>query len=149
LSAALSFWLTGKRETQTPGLTVSARGSRIRYAMRSGLENWPQAPKENAVSILPVLACAGKCLLGQVLGLALKWVASRLEKPTMSESELRLLTMGEVAREIGRGCQSWQVARIFERGLLPAAMRIGRYRVVRADQVPEIRRVLEEARYIK
>jgi AraC-like DNA-binding protein len=85
----------------------------------------------------------GKYLLGRVLDLALK----RAWRPIMSESEPRYLTMGEVAERLH--CQAWRVARVFQRGLLPETPRVGRYRVVREDQVPEVKRALEKAGYLK
>ena len=56
-------------------------------------------------------------------------------------------TLGEIARETG--ATPWQVRRLYERGLLPPAERIGLYRVVRAADLPAIRSALIEAGYLK
>jgi DNA-binding transcriptional MerR regulator len=55
-------------------------------------------------------------------------------------------TLGEIAREFG--ATIWQVRRLFERGILPPAERIGLYRVVRADDVPRVVEELRNAGYI-
>jgi len=56
------------------------------------------------------------------------------------------LTLGEVSKRFG--CFTWQVARIFERGLLPEPLRLGNYRVVAERDLPIIRRALAECGYI-
>lgn len=56
-------------------------------------------------------------------------------------------TLGEIARETG--ATQWQVRRLFERGLLPPAERIGLYRVVRAEDLPAIRTALIQAGYLE
>lgn len=55
-------------------------------------------------------------------------------------------TLGEIAREFG--ATVWQVRRLFERGILPPAERIGLYRVVRAGDVLRIVEELRTAGYI-
>ncbi len=55
-------------------------------------------------------------------------------------------TLGEIAREFG--ATVWQVRRLFERGILPPAERIGRYRVVRAGDLPRVVEELRKAGYI-
>ena len=55
-------------------------------------------------------------------------------------------TLGEIARE--HGATVWQVRRLFERGILPPAERIGLYRVVRADDLPRVVDALRVAGYI-
>jgi len=56
------------------------------------------------------------------------------------------LTLGEVARLCG--CLEWQVRRLFERGLLPPAERVGRNRVVVETELPAVRLALASAGYI-
>jgi DNA-binding transcriptional MerR regulator len=55
-------------------------------------------------------------------------------------------TMGQLARRYG--CQSWQVRRLFERGLLPPASRVGPYRVVSEADLPAVEFALQKAGYI-
>lgn len=64
-------------------------------------------------------------------------------------SETGFLTMGQVAERIGQGAQVWQIVRIFNRELLPPAMRLGRYRVVPEGRLKEIATVLREAGFLK
>lgn len=64
-----------------------------------------------------------------------------------AKSETGFLSFGEVADRLH--CQVWQVARIFDRELLPAAQRIGRNRVVPEGRLGEIERVLREAGFLK
>jgi DNA-binding transcriptional MerR regulator len=57
-----------------------------------------------------------------------------------------VLTIGTVARRLG--CQAWQVRRLFERGLLPPAARVGLYRVVAESDLPAVEQALREAGYL-
>lgn len=66
---------------------------------------------------------------------------------TSSTTQTGFLSLGEVANRLG--CQLWQVSRIFDRELLPAAQRIGRNRVVPESRLAEIRLVLREAGFLK
>jgi DNA-binding transcriptional MerR regulator len=56
------------------------------------------------------------------------------------------LTIGTVARRYG--CSAWQVRRLFERGLLPPAPRVGAYRVIAASDLPLVEKALREAGYL-
>jgi DNA-binding transcriptional MerR regulator len=56
------------------------------------------------------------------------------------------LTIGDVARRLG--CQGWQVRRLFQRGLLPEAARVGAYRVVSERDLPLVEKALREAGYL-
>lgn len=56
------------------------------------------------------------------------------------------LTVGAVA--LRYGCKPWQVRRLFERGLLPPAPRIGAYRMIAVADLPRIRRALRDAGYL-
>jgi hypothetical protein len=47
-----------------------------------------------------------------------------------------VLTIGDLARKFN--CPAWQVRRLFERGLLPPATRVGPYRVVAASDLPPV-----------
>jgi DNA-binding transcriptional MerR regulator len=60
---------------------------------------------------------------------------------------MSILTMGDVATRFG--VQVWQVRRLFERGLLPPAARVGAYRVVAADDLPAVEQALRTAGYLK
>jgi DNA-binding transcriptional MerR regulator len=56
------------------------------------------------------------------------------------------LTIGSVARRYG--CPAWKVRRLFERGLLPPAPRVGAYRVIAANDLPLVENALLEAGYL-
>jgi DNA-binding transcriptional MerR regulator len=56
------------------------------------------------------------------------------------------LTIGDVARRFG--CEPWQVRRLFERGLLPPAERLGAYRVVAASDLTAVEKALLTAGYL-
>ena len=58
------------------------------------------------------------------------------------------LLPGEAARRIGPHVQSWQVTRVFQRGLMPET-RIGRTRVVHEDQLPLLRDALIRAGFFR
>jgi hypothetical protein len=55
-------------------------------------------------------------------------------------------TTGDIARRYG--VEPWQVRRVFERGLLPPASRVGPYRVVAAADLPTVERALRAAGYL-
>jgi len=61
-------------------------------------------------------------------------------------SNANVLTIGAVARRFG--CTRWQVRRLFERGLLPPAPRVGAYRVIAADDLPVVEEALRRAGYL-
>jgi hypothetical protein len=52
---------------------------------------------------------------------------------------------------VGRlyGCPTWKVRRLFERGLLPPAPRIGAYRLVAVEDLPRVEQALRAAGYLK
>jgi hypothetical protein len=56
------------------------------------------------------------------------------------------LTIGAVANHFG--CQSWQVRRLFERGHLPPALRVGAYRVIPVADLHLVEDALREAGYL-
>lgn len=56
------------------------------------------------------------------------------------------LTVGSAARRLG--CQPWQIRRLFERGLLPPAPRVGPYRVISPEELPRVREALLRAGYL-
>jgi DNA-binding transcriptional MerR regulator len=58
-----------------------------------------------------------------------------------------VMTLGDVARLVG--VDVWQVRRLYERGLLPPAARVGGKRVVSAAELPRVRRALTEAGYLR
>jgi hypothetical protein len=57
------------------------------------------------------------------------------------------LTIGAVARRYG--CPPWKVRRLFERGLLPPAVRLGPYRVNAAGDLPLVETALRTAGYLR
>jgi DNA-binding transcriptional MerR regulator len=56
------------------------------------------------------------------------------------------LTIGAVADRFG--VAAWQVRRLFERGILPPADRVGMYRVVSLADLPRIESALRQAGYL-
>jgi hypothetical protein len=56
-----------------------------------------------------------------------------------------VMSTGELARHFG--CAAWQVRRLYERGLLPPAQRIGRYRYVAVADLPAVGAALARAGY--
>jgi len=56
------------------------------------------------------------------------------------------LTLGAVARHFG--LPVWKIRRLWERGLLPAADRIARYRVVPTSQLAAIEAALKTTGYL-
>jgi DNA-binding transcriptional MerR regulator len=55
-------------------------------------------------------------------------------------------TIGDLAKHFG--CQPWQVRRVFERGLLPPAQRLGAYRVMFAADLPQVEEALRKCGYL-
>jgi hypothetical protein len=55
-------------------------------------------------------------------------------------------TLGSVARRYQ--VEVWQVRRLYERGILPPAERIGQYRVIAHDDLPKVEQALREAGYL-
>lgn len=62
------------------------------------------------------------------------------------------LTLGEAADALTRSTShpthDWQIRRLYERGLLPPAERIGRNRVVRRRDLPKVLEALRAAGYV-
>ena len=56
------------------------------------------------------------------------------------------LSLGEVAARYG--VDLWKVQRLFRRRLLPTPPRVGPFRLVRADQLPEVEAALVRAGYL-
>jgi hypothetical protein len=56
------------------------------------------------------------------------------------------LTLGQVAKRFG--CRTWQVARLFEREILPEPKRIGILRVISIGELETVRAALEECGYM-
>jgi hypothetical protein len=61
-------------------------------------------------------------------------------------SESPYLTVGAAARRLGY--LTWQVRRLFERGLLPQAPRVGAYRVIAVAELPRVEAALRAAGYL-
>jgi DNA-binding transcriptional MerR regulator len=55
-------------------------------------------------------------------------------------------TVGAVAAMFGLA--PWQIRRLFERGLLPPARRIGAYRVIANKDLPIVEKALRDAGYL-
>jgi hypothetical protein len=58
-----------------------------------------------------------------------------------------MMSTGELARHFG--CAPWQTRRLFERGLLPPARRMGRYRYVAVTDLPAVEAALIRAGYLR
>jgi len=56
------------------------------------------------------------------------------------------LSLGEVAARYG--VDLWKVQRLFRRRLLPTPPRVGPFRVIRTDQLPEVEAALVRAGYL-
>jgi DNA-binding transcriptional MerR regulator len=56
------------------------------------------------------------------------------------------LTIGAASDQLG--VAAWKVRRLYERGILPPAERIGCYRVIDADDIPKVRAALRQAGYL-
>jgi DNA-binding transcriptional MerR regulator len=61
-------------------------------------------------------------------------------------SDPGVLSIGQIAEELG--CEAWQVRRLFQRGLLPPAARVGPFRVATRDELPVIEKALRKAGYL-
>ena len=57
------------------------------------------------------------------------------------------MTLGEVATHFH--IQLWQVRSLYQRGLLPPAQRIGRFRIVDASELPKLESALRAAGYLR
>jgi hypothetical protein len=58
----------------------------------------------------------------------------------------KVYTIGTLAAHFG--VRPWQVRRLFERGLLPPAARLGAYRVVGEGELPAVEAALRTAGYL-
>jgi DNA-binding transcriptional MerR regulator len=56
------------------------------------------------------------------------------------------LTVGAVAKHFG--VHPWQVRRVYERGLLPPAARVGAYRIIAVADLPLVEAALRQAGYL-
>lgn len=79
--------------------------------------------------------------------LVIAQISLLLRRKTVTEKNDRRLAVGEVARTLG--CQGWQIRRLFERGLLPPAERIGLYRVIPESELPKVKEALQKAGYLR
>jgi DNA-binding transcriptional MerR regulator len=64
----------------------------------------------------------------------------------MSKCESVPLSIGNVAERLG--VEPWQVRRVFEKGLLPPASRLGPWRVFAEGDLPRIKAALVERGYL-
>ncbi len=56
------------------------------------------------------------------------------------------LTVGEAAMRLH--CLEWRLRRVFERGLLPEPLRLGRYRLIPVADLPKIQKAMEDVGYL-
>jgi hypothetical protein len=61
-------------------------------------------------------------------------------------TDVPFLTLGAVARHFG--CQTWQIRRLFERGILPPAPRAGAYRLIAVRDLPAVEQALRDVGYL-
>jgi excisionase family DNA binding protein len=54
-----------------------------------------------------------------------------------------LLTIGEAAQRLG--CPEWRIRRLYQRGLLPPAERVGRNRVIAVADLSAVEKALRDA----
>jgi hypothetical protein len=64
----------------------------------------------------------------------------------ITQVDRELLTVGQAARALG--IDAWQVARLYERGILEEPPRLGRYRTIHRDDLPALRRAAQAAGYL-
>jgi hypothetical protein len=64
----------------------------------------------------------------------------------MNDLATQLYTVGSLAHHFG--VKPWQVRRLFSRGFLPAAARLGPSRVFSADDLPAVEDALRRAGYL-
>jgi DNA-binding transcriptional MerR regulator len=57
-----------------------------------------------------------------------------------------LLTIGTVAQHFD--VAAWKVRRLYERGILPEPARVGRYRIIPANDLPRIEAALRKCGYL-
>jgi len=57
-----------------------------------------------------------------------------------------VVTIGDAAKRFG--VQPWQVRRLFERGLLPPAPRVGAYRVIAVEDLEKVEAALKAVGYL-
>jgi DNA-binding transcriptional MerR regulator len=62
-------------------------------------------------------------------------------------SDPAVFTIGAIGQRYG--VPAWQVRRLFERGLLPPAARVGAYRIVAAEDLPKVEAALQAAGYLR
>ena len=71
----------------------------------------------------------------------------RRERSVPQTAKDEFLTPGEAARRLG--VETWQVQRVYERGLLPEPRRLGRYRVIAAAELPALAEACKKGGYLK
>ena len=64
----------------------------------------------------------------------------------MTPTTTGIATLGDLARHFHRPI--WMIRRLFERGFLPAAERVGGYRVVPISDIPMVEAALRAAGYL-
>jgi hypothetical protein len=74
------------------------------------------------------------------------WFEELHDSPPGEHLMSEQMILGAVAAHFG--CRPWQVRRLYERGILPPARRIGLHRVVAPDELPQIETALRVARYL-
>jgi hypothetical protein len=60
---------------------------------------------------------------------------------------MSVLTLGQVGEIFG--LPTWKIRRLYERGLLPAASRVGNYRVVNESDLASIESVIKSEGYVR
>jgi hypothetical protein len=88
----------------------------------------------------------------RLTGLLLWWLLvlawqDIIRRVTLMPREKAFLTAGEVAVLVG--LTPLQVSRVYERGFMPPALRVGRQRAIPESDVAKIKEAAKEAGYLK
>jgi hypothetical protein len=70
-----------------------------------------------------------------------------IHETTGTQMNPTFLTLGTIAKRYG--IPAWMVRRIFERGILPPAARVGIWRVVAEADLPRLEAALRQAGYLR
>ena len=77
---------------------------------------------------------------------ALGWAAKSLWRWVMVQGK-EFLSTGQAAKKVG--IRSWEVSRLYERGMMPPAARAGNRRIIPIEDLPALREAAKQAGYLK
>lgn len=95
------------------------------------------------------------CITAFGLAIAIRltcWLAplawTKLRRCVMHPGQAKdFLSVGQVAEKLG--INSVQVGRLYERGFLPAAPRVGMRRIIPVEDLPKLKEAAKQAGYLK